>query len=122
MAALSVRGNFMFDAATHRDFLGACLGTGIDRRKVGDVIINGEQGAHILVVPEMIEYLTMNLTSVSLSASIHACMRASSVCRACQLRPTLRYILCLAVLSCTEQAAPTLLCIVVSLVHSAHLI
>ena len=54
----------MFDAATHRDFLGACLGTGIDRSKVGDVLTNGEQGAHILVVPELIEYLAMNLTSV----------------------------------------------------------
>ena len=32
--ALSVSGNFMFDAATHRDFLGALLGTGIDRSKV----------------------------------------------------------------------------------------
>lgn len=34
VAALDVSGNFMFDAATHRDFLGACLGTGIDRSKV----------------------------------------------------------------------------------------
>lgn len=25
--------------ASHRDFLGACLGTGIDRSKVGDVIL-----------------------------------------------------------------------------------
>ncbi len=33
VAALSVRGNFIFDAATHRDFLGALLGTGIDRQK-----------------------------------------------------------------------------------------
>ena len=34
VAALSVRGNFMFDPATHRDFLGALLGTGIERQKV----------------------------------------------------------------------------------------
>lgn len=37
VAALEVAGNFMFDAATHRDFLGAVLGTGIDRSKVNDV-------------------------------------------------------------------------------------
>ena len=64
VAALSVRGNFMFDAATHRDFLGACLGTGVDRSKMGDVLITGEQGAHVLVVPELAEYLTTHLTSV----------------------------------------------------------
>lgn len=34
VAALEVAGNFMFDAASHRDFLGAALGTGIDRSKV----------------------------------------------------------------------------------------
>lgn len=64
VAVLHVRGNFMFDAASHRDFLGACLGTGIDRSKVGDVLINGEQGAHIMVAPELVEYLTINLTAV----------------------------------------------------------
>lgn len=34
VAALDIAGNFMFDAATHRDFLGACLGTGIERDMV----------------------------------------------------------------------------------------
>jgi RNA-binding protein YlmH len=29
VAALSVTGNFLFDAADHRDFLGAILGTGV---------------------------------------------------------------------------------------------
>ena len=28
VAALDVKGNFLFDAATHADFLGATLGTG----------------------------------------------------------------------------------------------
>lgn len=35
IAALDCRGNFMFDPATHRDFLGAILGTGVVREKVG---------------------------------------------------------------------------------------
>ncbi len=34
VVGLRVSGNFMFDAATHRDFLGAVLGAGIDRSKV----------------------------------------------------------------------------------------
>lgn len=35
VAALDCRGNFMFDQATHRDFLGAILGTGVVRDRVG---------------------------------------------------------------------------------------
>ena len=41
VAALEVAGNFMFDAATHRDFLGAVLGTGIERSKVGGWAVQG---------------------------------------------------------------------------------
>lgn len=64
LAALEVAGNFLFDPATHRDFLGAILGTGIVRDKVGDVIVLGERGAQVIVVPELVEFLTMNLTQV----------------------------------------------------------
>lgn len=64
VSAVLVKGNFIFDAATHRDFLGACLGTGIERSKVGDILVQGEQGAHILVVPELVSHLEMSLTSV----------------------------------------------------------
>ena len=35
----SVSGNFMFETATHGDFLGSILGTGVTRDKVGDIII-----------------------------------------------------------------------------------
>lgn len=64
VAALSIAGNFLFDPATHRDFLGAMLGTGIVREKVGDIIVLGERGAQAIVVPEMVEFLEMNLTQV----------------------------------------------------------
>ena len=37
--ALEIAGNFLFDTANHRDFLGAMLGTGIVREKTGDVIV-----------------------------------------------------------------------------------
>jgi hypothetical protein len=59
-----VAGNFMFDAATHRDFLGAILGTGIDRRTIGDILVQGEQGAQVLCIPEMVEYLESTLIQV----------------------------------------------------------
>lgn len=64
LSALEIAGNFLFDPATHRDFLGAILGTGIVRDKVGDVLVLGERGAQAIVVPEMVEFLTMNLTQV----------------------------------------------------------
>lgn len=64
VAALEIAGNFLFDPATHRDFLGAILGTGIIRETVGDIIVLGERGAQVIVVPEMVEFLSLNLTQV----------------------------------------------------------
>ncbi|MEQ8956337.1 MAG: photosystem II S4 domain protein [Coleofasciculus sp. C2-GNP5-27] len=64
VAALDIEGNFLFDPATHRDFLGAILGTGIVREKVGDIIVLGERGAQVIVVPEIVEFLEMHLTQV----------------------------------------------------------
>jgi len=64
LTALSIEGNFLFDSATHRDFLGAMLGTGIVREKTGDIIVLGDRGAQVIVVPEMVPYLEMNLTQI----------------------------------------------------------
>jgi len=64
LAAIEIAGNFLFDPATHRDFLGAVLGTGIVREKVGDIIVLGERGAQAIVVPELVEFLSMSLTQV----------------------------------------------------------
>jgi photosystem II S4 domain protein len=64
VAALDIAGNFLFDQATHRDFLGALLGTGIVREKVGDILVLGERGAQAIVVPEMVEFLEQSLVQV----------------------------------------------------------
>lgn len=64
VAALEIAGNFLFDTATHRDFLGAMLGTGIVRDKTGDLIVLGERGAQVIVAPELVEFLAMNLQQV----------------------------------------------------------
>ena len=64
IAALDIAGNFLFDTATHRNFLGAMLGTGIVREKTGDIIVLGERGAQAIVVPELVEFLEMNLKQV----------------------------------------------------------
>ncbi|WP_425214743.1 photosystem II S4 domain protein [Tumidithrix helvetica] len=64
LAAVDVAGNFLFDTATHPDFLGAILGSGIERQKVGDVNVLGEKGAQVILVPELVEYVELHLTQV----------------------------------------------------------
>ncbi|MBP0019870.1 MAG: photosystem II S4 domain protein [Cyanobacteria bacterium SBLK] len=64
LAAIDIAGNFLFDPATHRDFLGAILGTGVVRDKIGDILVLGERGAQAIVVPELVEFLEMSLTQV----------------------------------------------------------
>lgn len=46
---------------THRDYLGALLALGIKRQTVGDIIVKPD-GADIVVLREMANYLTLNFT------------------------------------------------------------
>ena len=58
----------------HRDYLGALMGEGIKREKIGDIIIRPE-GAQIIVMKDIGEYLADHLTSVgraSVSISVKA--------------------------------------------------
>jgi len=64
LKVINIEGNFLFDTATHRDFLGSMLGTGIEREKTGDIIILGERGAQAIVVPELVQYLEINFQQV----------------------------------------------------------
>ncbi|AFZ47113.1 photosystem II S4 domain protein [Cyanobacterium stanieri PCC 7202] len=64
VAALDIAGNFLFDTATHRDFLGAILGAGVVREKVGDIIVLGERGAQVVVNPEMVDFFESSLVQV----------------------------------------------------------
>ena len=69
VVALEVRGSFAFADVSHRDFLGATLNTGIDRRAVGDIIVledGGEvEGAQLLVTPELSQFLQSELLAVA---------------------------------------------------------
>lgn len=47
---------------THRDFLGAVLGQGLEREKVGDILVR-TQVCDLLVFRELVSYLLQNLTS-----------------------------------------------------------
>lgn len=47
----------------HRDFLGAILGLGISRDKIGDILV-GKSGADVIVKQEIMEYIGLNLIKV----------------------------------------------------------
>ncbi|KAK1320547.1 hypothetical protein QJS10_CPA03g00817 [Acorus calamus] len=64
IAALSIRGNFEYEPCSHGDFLGAILGTGIVRDKLGDILLQSDGGAHVVVVPELVDFLVSALDKV----------------------------------------------------------
>lgn len=64
VAALSITGNFGFQPCSHGDFLGSILGAGIAREKLGDIILQGEKGAQVLIVPELADFIISSLDKV----------------------------------------------------------
>jgi photosystem II S4 domain protein len=60
----SITGNFGFQPCSHGDFLGAILGTGISREKLGDILIQEEKGAQVLIVPELVDFVVTALDKV----------------------------------------------------------
>ncbi len=48
---------------SHRDYLGALMGEGIKREKVGDILVS-EKGAKIIVATELADYLVQNFRQV----------------------------------------------------------
>lgn len=51
------------EVLTHRDYLGALMGMGLKREKVGDILVEGEQ-CGIVVLKEVADYIYYNLASV----------------------------------------------------------
>ncbi len=51
---------------THRDYLGAVLGLGLERRMIGDILVR-EDGADLLVIPEIQDFLLQEYRSVGRS-------------------------------------------------------
>lgn len=59
----ALRANYPADSGlTHRDFLGSILGLGLDREKVGDLLV-GEGQCDLIVVPELVDFLLLHLES-----------------------------------------------------------
>ncbi|WP_051273532.1 YlmH family RNA-binding protein [Desulfotruncus alcoholivorax] len=63
LAFLEIKGNFRFKPVTHRDYLGALMGLGIRREKLGDILVD-ENGAHLIVAKEIAGYIKSGLTAV----------------------------------------------------------
>ncbi len=64
ITAILVKYNSKYGRAlTHRDFLGSVLGLGIDRSRVGDIVINNDT-AQIFICSELSEYVKANLEKV----------------------------------------------------------
>ena len=61
------------DTLTHRDYLGAILNLGIERRIIGDILIDGAT-AYVMCESRMAEYLTENLSRIK-----HTSVRAVTV-------------------------------------------
>ena len=61
--AIKIKGNFKFNSVSHRDYLGAILGLGIKREKVGDISIN-EDSAYVVLQVEMINFFMFNLKNI----------------------------------------------------------
>ena len=51
------------EGLSHRDCLGAILGTGLDRAKVGDIVLSS-RGFQAVVAAEVVDYLAAHLTHV----------------------------------------------------------
>lgn len=49
---------------THRDYLGAVLGTGLKREKTGDILLAKQGRAQLVVVPEVVPVLLASLSRV----------------------------------------------------------
>ncbi len=60
---LEIRGNFRLQQVSHRDFLGALLGLGIRREKVGDLIVL-EDACQVILAAEVAPYVRAGLDEV----------------------------------------------------------
>ncbi len=59
----------------HRDYLGALMGEGIKREKVGDILVH-EKGAQIIVASELADYLAENFRQVG---SVNVLVKKSQI-------------------------------------------
>jgi photosystem II S4 domain protein len=60
---LKIEGNFKFQSLSHRDFLGALMGLGIKRKKLGDLLVL-DDFAQVVVTDNLKEFISLKLKKV----------------------------------------------------------
>lgn len=63
LGCVKIEGARDFERLNHRDFLGAILGLGLRREKVGDIIV-GDEAAFCIATSELADYVNRNLSKV----------------------------------------------------------
>jgi len=70
---VAFKANFSFNELTHRDFLGALLGLGIERKCIGDIYVF-EKEAYFFVTSDIAKFVKTNLDKVgSVGVKIKEC-------------------------------------------------
>lgn len=64
LSFLQVEGNFKFKNVNHRDYLGSLLSLGINREKIGDIIV-GENCCQVVLDQEILSYVRVNWEQVN---------------------------------------------------------
>ena len=64
---------------SHRDFLGSVLGLGIDRAKIGDILVSDGE-AIIYVLDEIVDYICLNLEKVSNVKVVASKIELNDIC------------------------------------------
>ncbi len=64
LAVLEVDAGLWAEQLTHRDFLGAILGLGLRREKIGDILVSEQRKAQIIVHPEILPFLLSSWVAV----------------------------------------------------------
>jgi len=63
LSILKIEGNFNFQSVSHRDFLGAIMGPGIKRKKIGDILVC-DDFAQIIACKEIKKIISLKLNRV----------------------------------------------------------
>ncbi|WP_051531029.1 RNA-binding protein [Clostridiisalibacter paucivorans] len=63
ISVIRIDGNFKFNDVSHRDYLGALMGLGIKREKIGDIIVHDDFG-QIIVDKDIKDFIILSLKAI----------------------------------------------------------
>lgn len=63
VTAIKIEGSFKFNEVSHKDYLGAIMGIGIKREKIGDIYV-GSHSATVIVQRDILDYIIANLERI----------------------------------------------------------